>query len=326
MATKKRKKKKKNPLLAAATMLPLAIGLASNVPTAGRAPKPAAAAAMVSTIASCTLPFDDIKVHHPIDDTCGPTGKEKTATTAQALQNLAKNNFCASGVPTNIDFDVLHQLQKDADTAFGGHHALPKDRSVLRAFPTKVGPIGEGAVVRLAAFVIEAHISNKSGGESVNCKKSGEENNDIHIVLGEKSNHEAPCDSVTAEVSPHFRPDVWDADVLTQHNEHLYRFTGQLFYDASHVVCVGGTGPNPQRSSLWEIHPVYAVDICIDPGNKCTVDKDENWAPLSEQVHADTTETRLLPPAGLWNALHPGANSVAQRRSRVANAGKGPAL
>ncbi len=323
MATKK---KKKNPLLSAATMLPLAIGLASTIPSARLAPKTTGAAGTAHMVVSCTLPFDDIKVHHPLDDSCGPTGNEKTATTAQALQNLAKNNFCAAGAPIDIDFDVLHQLQKDAETAFAGHHALPKDRSVLRAFPTKLGSIGEGAVVRLAAFVIEAHISNKSGGESVNCKKSGNENNDIHIVLGDKSNHETHCDSVTAEISPHFRPDVWDADVLNQHNEHLYRFTGQLFYDASHVPCSGGTGPNPQRSSLWEIHPVYAVDICLDPGNKCTVDKDENWAPLSEQVHAESTETRLRLPNREWDELPAGAQPAVQSRAPGAASRLRPAL
>lgn len=137
--------------------------------------------------------------------------------------------------------------------------------------------------MRLAAFVIDAHYSNVSSGESVNCKMPGNENNDIHIVLGQNSNTDDPCTSVTAEISPHFRPDVWIPANLTQNNAHLFRFTGQLFFDAAHRPCVGGKG-SPPRVAIWEIHPTYLVDICIDPSNSCTVDNDQNWAAISDFI------------------------------------------
>ena len=290
-------------LTSAATMLPLALGLASNMSTPGAGPQAMQAGAPTHLV--CTLPFDSIRQHHPIDDSCSASGNasvDNPKQKAQALQNQAKNNYCATGSPVNIDFEVLHQLQKDAETAgisFGNDSQIPSDRAVLRNLSTKAGSIGEGTVARLAAFVIKARYSNVGvgKGESVNCKAGDKESNDIHIVLGEKSNHDDECSSVTAEMSPHFRPDVWDPSVLADHNEHLYRFTGQIFFDASHKPCSGGKG-SPKRSAIWEIHPVYAVDICIAPSNSCTVDSNQDWVPLSDFVGtaAPTDETRLLLP------------------------------
>jgi hypothetical protein len=274
----------------------LAIGLASNqLPSARQGPAPAVAGVFV---VSCALPFDSIKQHHPIDDSCTSIGNAKPDS-PQAAQNQEKDNFCVSGAPVNVDFAVLRQLQQDAAqrVTFGSDSKLPVDRSLLRDFPSRAGSVGEGTIVRLAAFVIEAHYSNLGKGESVNCKLGDKESNDIHIVLGENSNKDDPCTSATAEISPHLRPDIWSPDILN--NQHLFRFTGHLFFDASHVPCSGGTGPNPKRSSLWEIHPVYAVDVCIDPSNKCTVDNDLNWVPLVEFVSGGSTETRLEVPRRL---------------------------
>lgn len=289
----------KKSLVHAATLLPLAIGLASGpLSKLTTTAEPAnAVRATAGAGPSCTLPFQSIATRHPIDGSCPANGAAKL-NTPQAAQNQAKNNFCASGTPVNIDFDVLRQLQQDAATkgiSFGGDSQLPDDRSQLRNLPTKVGALGEGAVVRLAAFVIDAHYSNVGKGESVNCKQPDKESNDIHIVLGEKSNHDDECSSVTAEMSPHFRPEVWDPNDLNQRNAHMYRFTGQLFFDASHRPCSGGKG-SPKRSSIWEVHPVYAVDICADPGNNCKVDSDDNWVSFAEQVGDVASETRLWLP------------------------------
>ncbi len=290
------KRKGVHPLVAAATAVPLAIGLLSPKTPAKHHVTPT----VVSDVGSvCTLPFDSIKQHHPIDDSCGLDGAAQSDT-PQSAQNDAKNNLCSTGTPVNIDFDVLRQLQQDAakpgsGITFGGDSQLPKDRSVLRNLPTKAGALSEGDVVRIAAFVIDAHGSNLSSGESVNCKQHGAESNDIHIVLGENSPSDDECSSVTAEMSPHFRPDVWAPTILNQHNAHLYRFTGQLFFDASHRPCSGGKG-SPKRSSLWEVHPVYGVDICTDTHNNCKVDTDENWISLAEQEGEVPSETRLWLP------------------------------
>src|ERR1041385_1891466 len=143
-----------------------------------------------------------------------------------------------------------------------------------------------------------AHYSNVTGGESVNCKQSGQENNDIHIVVAEKEQDRADeskeCDSVTAEMSPHFRPAAWNQDDLNARNTHLFRFTGQLFFDASHRPCSGNSG-SPKRSSIWEIPPVYNLEICGSANNSdCKIDSDENWISFAEAAGSERDETRLL--------------------------------
>ncbi len=296
------KRKSVHPLVSAATLVPLAIGLAGNLSPSGVGTETrhrGGGGVSGTPVISCTLPFNAIKQHHPIDDSCSADGAAQPDT-PQSAQNDAKNNFCSTGTPVNIDFDVLHQLQADAakpgsGITFGSDPQLPKDRSLLRDLPTKVGPLSEGAVVRLVAFVMDAHYSNVGKGESVNCKQPDKESNDIHIVLADNSKEVDECNSVTAEMSPHFRPDVWDPTNLNQKNAHLYRFTGQLFFDGSHRPCSGGKG-SPKRSSLWEVHPVYALDICIDPGNNCKVDSDENWISFAEEMGVVPSETRLRLP------------------------------
>src|SRR5882757_1980075 len=162
-------------LASAAAMIPLALGLAAN------SGSPPAKQPTPTRLAACALPFDSIKQHHSIDDTCKASGKAIKAP--QIQQNQAKNNFCATGTPVNIDFEVLRQLQQDVDDkgiSFGSDGAIPDDRSQLKHLSTKAGTIGEGMVVRLAAFVVDAHPSNVGKGESVNCGQGGRENNDIH--------------------------------------------------------------------------------------------------------------------------------------------------
>lgn len=293
------KKKGVHPLVSAATLAPLAIALLTPKTSQTTATPATYRGTAVVFEPACALPFDSIKEHHPIDDSCAADGSSKPDT-SQSAQNEAKNNFCSRGTPVNINFDVLRQLQADvakpgSGITFGSDSQLPQNRSVLRNLPTTAGSFSEGEVVRITAFVIDAHGSNLSSGETVNCKQKGAENNDIHIVLGEKSPNDDECTSVTAEMSPHFRPEVWTPDALNQHNTHLYRFTGQLFFDASHRPCSGGKG-SPKRSSIWEVHPVYAVDICTDKDNNCKVDSDENWVSLAEQEGEEPSETRLWPP------------------------------
>jgi hypothetical protein len=55
------------------------------------------------------------------------------------------------------------------------------------------------------------------------------------------------------------------------------------------------------RSSLWEIHPVYALDICIDPDNNCKVDSEENWISFAEEMGVVPSETRLWLPDEISN-------------------------
>lgn len=237
-------------------------------------------------VPGCELPFKDIAVKQSIDNICPIGGAAKGG--AQLAQDQAKNNFCATGDPVTVTFDTFSQLQSAAEAAnipFGMGMHLPPDRSLLKDLVEVGSPpvkIGEGSVVRLVAFIVEAHHSNVSKGESVNCKKHGKAYNDIHIVLGQTADAD-PCDSVTAEISPHYRPTSWDGLETYDLSTRPVRMTGQLFFDASHKPCSAGKRASPPRMAIWEIHPVYALDVCKKNAlADCKADDDTVWVPLDQ--------------------------------------------
>jgi hypothetical protein len=193
------------------------------------------------------LPFANIEVRHSIDQTCGIKGKPSASANSQ-LQNAVKNNFCAvlqSGGPERYTPEMLAQLQAQTHIPSGQGHE-PTDRQPLK-------DLGEGKVIRMKAFLIEAHHADLGSGESVNCNDGTEEGNDVHIAFG-------PA------------PDTRECDSVV---------TGQLFFDASHAPCPCGTSCSPVRASLWEIHPVYAIEVCL-AGTTCQEDVDVDWLPFDK--------------------------------------------
>lgn len=228
----------------------------------------------------CMLHYQDIAVKRPIDGDCGPTGDAKTP--ALIAQDRAKNNFCVGGDPVVLTWDVYPKLQAAAEQALGGaNYKPPADREPLtHLFEWKGHRIGEGSYVQLVAYVDRARYSDVEKGESVNCNLAGNANNDVHIPLIQKPGDEE-CTSVTAEMSPHYRPDSWTPSNLN-HITVPIRVSGQLFFDAAHRPCSDGKVENPKRQSVWEIHPVYAVDVCTN--KRCDPAKDRDWQPLNEYV------------------------------------------
>jgi len=253
----------------------------------------------------CTLPFDSIKESHPLDSSCGAVGK--TTSDATSLQNTAKNNFCATGSPVSLTFQTFAKLQQaagDQNIPFGSDQGLPDDRSALRDLITTSSgqKVGEGTVARLVAFIVDAHYSNVSKGETVNCKLHGQESNDIHIMLGTTTSAPA-CSTVTAEMSPHFRPAAWD-QLPSLNLKNPVRITGQLFFDASHKPCKNGKGPNPKRISIWEIHPAYAIDVCSNSTlASCKATDDSLWTPLDQWLSTENASNAKIPAFGLRKAV-----------------------
>ena len=102
---------------------------------------------------------------------------------------------------------IEHPVESTACFKFGDRKHLPPDRAPLHRITSENGtPIGEGTLVQYVAFISEARHSNVSSGESVNCTRRGAPKNDIHLDLN-ASLDEEQCQSVSAEMSPHFRPD-----------------------------------------------------------------------------------------------------------------------
>jgi hypothetical protein len=258
------------------------------------APPPPPASSFVPP--PCALPFDAIKVQHPIDTRCGTQG---TGAAAFQLQNKAKNNFCATGMPAPVTFahltDLQHRVEAPPPTGLGPNYTEPASRTMLTA-------LGEGTPAAIIAFIREAHFADTGSGEGVNCDLKGEDNNDIHIALVEQAGADE-CTSITAEMSPHFRPQVWAAatpDPKSTQAKPLpaiprlndiarpVLITGQLFFDAHHHPCVNGhpkTG-DPSRKSSWEIHPVYSIRVCKHTTiTACNANVPADWEELDAVIH-----------------------------------------
>jgi hypothetical protein len=129
----------------------------------------------------------------------------------------------------------------------------------------------------------------------VNCKTGGEEWNDIHIVVVSSASEKNPCRSVTAEMSPHYRPEMWTADNVDTLKGTKVRFTGPLFFDSSHQRCRAQSGGSFRKSvtgahlRMGEIHPVYSLEVC--EADSCSASSDAGWIPFEEYIGGFTERT-----------------------------------
>lgn len=265
---------RKSTLGAAAGAIPLAVAMLAPTGKPAKAfratPATRMAASDVQFNPGCRMPFKS----NPISDIDGQCSIEGAGNTDEKIaESKAKNDFCVpTGKITRIEYQTFKDLQEA--TIF----KRSANRSPLAKITLPNGAtLGEGQYVEYAGFLLHAQYSNKSKGEEVNCNIPGEDTNDIHIQMVADPTDDDACDSVTAQMSPHFRPESWTPEKLNSVKDHMIRLRGPLFYDGSHAPCRDGKRPNPQRISVWEIHPVYSVDVCQQKGPKCT-----SWVALDE--------------------------------------------
>jgi len=215
---------------------------------------------------SCSNPDYPTATPAPIDSTsCGPDGNGG----AEAAQNQAKNNFCASDAKpiTIVQMKSLQEkVESDKSIPFGNEDTHPltsapgpaTDRSPLVA-------LGEGNEVVLTGFV---KIARQESAESVNCGKNVPNEasyHDIHVSIVTTPG-KAECSGVVVEMIPHHRPTSWTPDLVNQvaKAQRPVRVTGQLMFDSSHSPCISSKAlkGDPARTSLWEVHPIYKFEVC----------------------------------------------------------------
>lgn len=262
----------------AGALLPLVLGVASTQLPRQKPTTPTTTTSAVSVSQSpnsffppCTLPFKGER-NPASDDHCGIKGGSDDP--GKQAESIAKNNFCAPMSDADVmDYAKLIDLQ----TQSAGIPKNLQDRKVVEN-------LGEGNYVSYVAIIKQAHYSDTTGGENVNCNISGNAPNDIHIVLMNDPNETDECKSTTAEMSPHFRPANWTPAALNAiaKKKTPVRIKGQLFFDNSHAPCTDHSRPNPKRASLWEIHPVYSIEVCkSDNLEECRNSTDPNeWTLL----------------------------------------------
>jgi hypothetical protein len=278
-----------------------------------------------------TLPFPVATQARAIDSLC-PAEGGSNPTSPKGLQNQVKNNLCASNDPKTLTFDNFITLQNEAasrDILFGADgfgadrvEHLPTDRSSLSSGNFQVGSetVNEGDVVQIVAFMDDPHPADLGSGENVNCNQADAPENDIHINLVEQPAPPKPktgdpdadqkkadrkaalCKAIIAEVIPHFRPDTYDARFLFAVAKRRFpvKITGQLFFDASHRPCDGDKPRDSSvRGTLWEIHPIYSIDVCKKKSlAQCAADDSSAWQPLDQFIQqANIGEAELAEAA-----------------------------
>jgi hypothetical protein len=239
-----------------------------------------------------------------IDSLCGNKGCFKGA--ANNKQNEAKNNFCA---PTTNIIPVTRETFKALQNAVNKIPTIkprvpPASRAKLKNIQLPDGSkLGEGKVVSFVGFVLSANHSNVNttkplttgNGESVQCNFLGCAYNDIHVELAGDQNDTKPCDKVTAEIIPHYRPAAWNKFDSPDYQEflrqHPVRLKGQLFYDGSHIACKNGKPgvffekgkkkSDMPRIAVWEIHPVYSIEVCKKTGKSQCINDETEWIPFT---------------------------------------------
>jgi hypothetical protein len=239
-----------------------------------------------------------------IDSLCGNEGCFKSA--ANNKQNEAKNNFCA---PTANIIPVTRETFKALQDAVNNMSSIkprvpPNSRAKLKNIKLPDGTrLGEGNVVSFVGYILSVTHSNvdknkpltAGNGESVQCNFLGCAYNDIHVELTGVQNDSTPCRTVTAELIPHYRPAAWEnfdsPDYASFLSTHPVRLKGQLFFDGSHIACLNGkpgvfTNNGQQqtdfaRIAVWEIHPVYSVEVCKKTAKADCLKNESQWIPLS---------------------------------------------
>lgn len=277
-----------------------------------------------------SLPFPVASEARDIDSFC-PVEGGSSPDSPKGLQNRAKNNLCASGAPKPLTFADFMSLQ---DKAAEGHipfgadgfgpnrvEHLPTDRTELMGnFQVSSGTVKESDLVQIVAFMDDPHPADLGKGEDVNCNQPDATENDIHINLVERpappkprpddpdaddkkaARKSALCKAIVAEVIPHFRPDNYDAKLLFALAKRRFpvRIAGQLFFDASHRPCDGDTPRDSSvRGTLWEIHPIYSIDVCKKKSlAQCPVDDSDVWQPLDQWLQtANISQAELAEAA-----------------------------
>jgi len=195
-----------------------------------------------------------------------------------ALGNTMKRTLPTAGTVTKLTFDDLATLQDLANDVVDQNTDLTKaDRDKLQDLKLKSPnrTVSEGDLVELHGFLIGLPTRpGASGAESVNCRLTGVRNSDFHIPLGRHAS-DSEFEGIVVEMIPQGRNEGWTTKKLKNiaREARPVIVRGQLFYDNKHLVNDDPDEPKqgqPKRFSLWEIHPVTELLVCMTASKKCT--------------------------------------------------------
>lgn len=253
---------------------------------------------------SCN-PFGNAAVAHAIDNTCAIIGD--ATTDGDKAQDRLKNNLCASGPVRAISIQELTALQSAVDATgvnYGNEHegghdgGPPADRSTLFT-KLPAGSVQEGDLVSFVGYIAEV---KPGSSETVDCHCTETDEIDVHIAVADhplnlqaepanatkeqkheitvKNDAQLCTNAFVVETIPHKRPAALEqAAIEPLRGKTIVKITGPLLFDASHKPCNGTTpgSGDPARVTVFEIHPVYDIEVCSDRAmGQCTANSN-NW-------------------------------------------------
>ena len=249
-------------------------------------------------------PFGKAAVAQAIDNTCAITGDAKSD--GDKAQDRLKNDLCVNGPARLITIKELTALQGDVDAtgvSYGNEHVghgggPPADRSTLF---TKLPPGSpkESDLVSFIGYIVEA---KPGSDETVDCNCAATDAIDVHIVVADhplnlqtnppnatpaqkhpitvKNDAQLCTNSFVVETIPHKRPAALERTAIEKiGDKQIVKITGPLLFDASHKPCSGTTPgkEDPARVTVFEIHPVYNIELCSqNTMAQCTANSN-NW-------------------------------------------------
>ena len=207
------------------------------------------------------------------------------AGSKHALFNQTKRRPPLGTSPIALKFADFLSIQEQAnDLVDQGLDLSPEDRAKLNNLSVSNGTVKEGSLVRIVGFIAEGLPPHANTGESVNCRRTGTANNDIHISLVEHAGQDE-FDGIVVEMIPQERPAGWTITKLKNLKQQgrLVMVIGALFYDNAHVVNADRENPidrQPKRFSLWEVHRITKFFSCKLATNNCNPGTASHWKAL----------------------------------------------
>jgi hypothetical protein len=220
----------------------------------------------------------DNQVCAPTLDRCPARGCAKEGSWEAEANELKRTR------PEGGKAAVSLQKQADEKVGQGPYDLTPHGYTKLTDLKVSAGSVSEGDLVRLVAYIPKGqdglHVNGV--GESVNCNLKKPFDNDFHIPVVA-----APGDSefkaIVVEMVPQARPSAWTIDALKdiQAKGTQVLVQGGLSYDKVHYVSDDPDHPfkdEPDRMSLWEIHPITNFLVCRR--DHCDPNRQSDWTTL----------------------------------------------
>jgi hypothetical protein len=203
---------------------------------------------------------------------CGPQGDAGSGTGDPDL-NFLKNRDDQADNWVKVDFDAVLNLPYPGTV---GH----KNRAMWNAEERAAVQQFEGLPIAVVCYF---GWSRDEKEESCNCHQHDKSMFDIHTWLlkepAEIDGSQAPDRSraVVAEVTPRLKPDhpKWTQDIIRRlaRAGKQVRVSGWLLMDQEHPEQITGTpSQEPTRGTLWEIHPILAIEVM----------QNGQWVPLDD--------------------------------------------